>query len=336
MAPVNIYILLLGSILLDFLIGDPAFLIHPVQIIGFWISWISKTYQRFLQKKIFLFFGGFIIFLSSVILSYIAGKYVELRFFQSNAKTFWGIITILGISSCLATKSLISSVLEVANLVEQNFHDEESKQSAIRKVQRLVSREVGSFSKENLLRYATESLTENSVDGIFGPLFWIFIGAICIKHSIYYPGPLSLGFSYKAISTLDSMIGYKYMPYKYLGLVSAKIEDYVTFLPCRLVVLTLPLVSEKISNYFFLIKKTFYEGRKYESPNAGMSEGIFAYIADVRLGGENRYRDKKIFKPLLNPKGNKCNKNSIRKICRLIIKLQILWIVFFSIVFFII
>ena len=96
------------------------------------------------------------------------------------------------------------------------------------------------------MRSSSESLTENSVDGIFGPLFWIFIGTVFIKFSIFLPGPLSLGFSYKAISTLDSMIGYKYHQYKYLGFFSAKIEDCSTFLPSRLVLLTLPLVLSLI------------------------------------------------------------------------------------------
>jgi len=185
------------------------------------------------------------------------------------------------------------------------------------------------------MRSATESLTENSVDGIFGPLFWIFIGAFCLNHSIYLPGPLSLGFSYKALSTLDSMVGYKYKPFKYIGFLSAKFEDYATYLPSRVVVLTLPLVSIRISNYFKLIEQTFSEGRKYESPNSGISEAIFAYIANVKLGGENKYQGKIIFKPILNDKGNKCNKNSITHICNLIIRLEFLWILFFSLIFFI-
>ena len=198
---------------------------------------------------------------------------------------------------------------------------------------RQVSRDVSSCSREDLLRSATESLTENSVDGIFGPLFWIFIGAFCINHSIYLPGPLSLGFSYKALSTLDSMIGYKYEPFKYIGFFSAKFEDYATYMPSRVVVFTLPLVSTKISKYFYLIQKTFSEGGKYESPNSGISEAIFAHVTNIKLGGKNKYQEKIIFNPLLNLNGNKCNKNSIKHICNLIIRLEILWLIVFSIIF---
>ncbi len=335
MAKIEIYALVLGSIFFDFLIGDPPFLLHPVQIIGFWIDVFSKTYLRHIKGKNSQFFGGFLLLISTLTLSYFSGKYLELKFFQSGGNLFWGIIILMGISSCLASKSLISSVKEISYLIKDESLDEEPNQKMIDKVQRLVSRDVNSCSKENLMRSATESLTENSVDGIFGPLFWIFIGAFCLNHSIYLPGPLSLGFSYKALSTLDSMVGYKYKPFKYIGFFSAKFEDYATYLPSRVVVLTLPLVSIKISNYFNLIEKTFSEGRKYESPNSGISEAIFANIANIKLGGENKYQEKIILKPLLNDKGNKCSGNSITHICNLIIRLQFLWLIFFSFIFFI-
>ena len=193
---------------------------------------------------------------------------------------------------------------------------------------------MSSSSLQHLLRSSSESLTENSVDGIFGPLFWIFVGTCLMKFSIFLPGPLSLGFSYKAISTLDSMIGYKYDYYKYLGFFSAKIEDYSTFLPTRLVLLTLPLVSSKITKYKYTIKKSYEDGRKYDSPNSGISEAIFAYTSNIKLGGKSLYKDKIIEKPIINPSGDVCNKEKINLICQLILKLQFLWIIFFFIIFF--
>ena len=333
MAKIDIYTIVLGSIFFDFLIGDPKFLLHPVQIVGFWIENFSKIYLRYLKDKNSQLLGGLFLLVSTLALSYTFGKYLELKFFQSRGNLFWGIIILIGISSCLASKSLISSVQEISHLIEDESLDKRPNQNIIDKVQRLVSRDVSSCSNENLMRSATESLTENSVDGIFGPLFWIFIGAFCLNYSIYLPGPLSLGFSYKALSTLDSMIGYKYEPFKHIGFFSAKLEDYATYLPSRVVVLTLPLVSTKFSNYFNLIEKTFSEGLKYESPNSGISEAIFANIVNIKLGGENKYKDKIIYKPRLNYKGNKCSRNSISQICNLIIRLEFLWLICFSLIF---
>ena len=336
MAKVDLYILILGSIILDALLGDPNILIHPVQIIGFWINAITKINLKILKSNRLITLGGLFILLSTLSISYLVGKFIELKFFNSNGNFLWGTLLLIGISSCLATKSLISSVLEISNLIETKCQDEKSKQFVIDKVQKIVSRDVSSLSKENLLRSATESLTENSVDGIFGPLFWILIGTVFIKHSIYLPGPLSLGFAYKALSTLDSMIGYTHLPFKYIGFFSAKLEDYATFIPCRVVVLTLPLVSKNIGEYFTLIQKSFKEGKKYESPNSGLSESIFAFIVNIKLGGENKYQDKIVFKPFLNIKGKNCNKKSIEQICTLIVRLKILWVSIFSLIYFII
>ena len=191
------------------------------------------------------------------------------------------------------------------------------------------------MSLNNLLRATTESLTENSVDGIFAPLFWILIGAYLLKKNIYFPGPLSLGFAYKAISTLDSMIGYKNDYFAKLGFFSAKIEDYATFIPCKLVVFTLPLMRVNFNKYFYIIKKVFDEGSKYESPNAGFSEGVFAHVIGIKLGGENKYDNNIVFKPILNYEGDYISSKHIRKISTLILQLQLFWILLFSVIYFI-
>ncbi len=103
-----------------------------------------------------------------------------------------------------------------------------------------------------------------------------------------------------------------------------------------MVVLTIPLVSNKRDNYFSLVRKAFNDGSKYESPNSGLSESIFAFIADIQLGGKSKYRDKIILKPLLNKGGTQSNSNSIEQICSLILRLQFLWLTVFSLIFFLI
>ncbi|MDA9738598.1 cobalamin biosynthesis protein, partial [Prochlorococcus sp. AH-736-L17] len=275
MAEINLFLIFLGSIGFDLLIGDPRFLIHPVQVIGFYIKKISDyLINNFGGNKNILFWGGLILSISTIGMSFGLGKLIELSYFQSRNNFFGGLLIFLGISSCIATKGLISSVKEIAELIEREEINDQNKSIIKDKVQRIVSRDVSSSSLEHLLRSSTESLTENSVDGIFGPLFWIFIGIFFMKFSIFLPGPLSLGFSYKAISTLDSMIGYKYDYFRYLGFFSAKIEDIFTFVPSRLVLITLPLVSRKTNEYVSIIKKSYLDGKKYDSPNAGISEAI--------------------------------------------------------------
>jgi len=336
LAEINLLLIFLGSIGFDLLIGDPRFLIHPVQIIGLYIKKFSDyLINNFGENKKILFWGGLVVAISTIGISFMFGKLIELGYMQSRNHFFSGLLIFLGLSSCIATKGLISSVKEIAELIEREEINDQNKRIIKEKVQRIVSRDVSSSSLEHLLRSSTESLTENSVDGIFGPLFWIFIGIFFMKFSIFLPGPLSLGFSYKAISTLDSMIGYKYEYFRYLGFFSAKIEDIFTFVPSRLVLITLPLVSPKINEYGTIIKKSYLDGKKYDSPNAGISEAIFAYISGITLGGKSKYKNEIIKKPKINANGDNCTGEKIKLICQLILRLQVLWIIIFVLIFFI-
>ncbi len=335
MAEINLFFIFIGSIGFDLLIGDPKFIIHPVQIIGLYVNQLTNFFiHNFKKNKRILFGGGLFIALSTILISFLIGKFIELIFIQSKSNFIFGIIIFLGLSSCLASKSLTSSVKEISGLIKNGIIDQKTEKLIRKKVQRIVSRDVSKSSLEHLLRSSGESLTENSVDGIFGPLFWIFIGIVFMKFSIFLPGPLSLGFSYKAISTLDSMIGYKYDQYKYLGFFSAKIEDYSTFIPSRLVLLTLPLVSSKIKKYISIIKKSSFDGSKYDSPNSGISEAIFAYTSNIKLGGKSKYNNEIIEKPIINSNGDFCTNEKINLICQLILRLQLLWIIFFTVIFF--
>ncbi|MDA9701165.1 adenosylcobinamide-phosphate synthase CbiB [Prochlorococcus sp. AH-736-L23] len=337
MAEINLFLIFLGSIGFDLLIGDPRFLIHPVQVIGFYIKKISDyLINNFGKNENILFWGGLIVAISTIGMSFGLGKLIELSYVQSRNNFFGGLIIFFGLSSCIATKGLITSVIEIAELIEREEINDQNKRIIKKKVQRIVSRDVSSSSLEHLLRSSTESLTENSVDGIFGPLFWIFMGIFFMKFSIFLPGPLSLGFCYKAISTLDSMIGYKYDYFRYLGFFSAKIEDIFTFVPSRLVLITLPLVSPKINEYGSIIKKSYLDGKKYDSPNAGISEAIFAYISGITLGGKSKYKNEIIKKPKINENGDNCTGEKIKLICQLILRLQLLWIIIFVLIFFII
>ena len=94
------------------------------------------------------------------------------------------------------------------------------------------------------------------------------------------------------------------------------------------------MVSSKIKKYISIIKESYSDGIKYDSPNSGISEAIFAYISNIKLGGENKYNDVIIEKPIINPNGKKCTKEKINLICQLILRLQILWIIIFTIIFF--
>ena len=334
MAEINLLLIFICAIGFDLLIGDPKFLVHPVQIIGFHIK---KTTNFFIyifgENKTLLLLSGLFIAFSTISISFILGKIIELSYYQFGKNIFCGILLFIGLSSCIASKELISSVKEISNIIKKNRINSKNKNLLKTKVQRIVSRDVSASSVDHLLRSTTESLTENSVDGIFGPIFWIFIGVILMKFSIFLPGPLSLGFSYKAVSTLDSMIGYKYDHLKYLGFFSAKIEDFCTFIPARLVLLTLPLVSSQVTRYKSIIKKSYLDGGKYDSPNAGITQAVFAHTCGIKLGGKSKYNNKIVEKPIINFNGDICCSEKINTICLLILRLQFLWTIIFVLIF---
>ena len=93
------------------------------------------------------------------------------------------------------------------------------------------------------------------------------------------------------------------------------------------------MVSIKIKKYISIIKKSYSDGIKYDSPNSGISEAIFAYISNIKLGGENKYNNVIIEKPIINYGGDICTEEKINLICQLILRLQILWIIIFTIIF---
>ena len=98
---------------------------------------------------------------------------------------------------------------------------------------------------------------------------------------------------------------------------------------------TLPLVSTKVHEYGSIIRKSYFDGKKYDSPNAGISEAIFAYISGIKLGGKSKYKNEIIEKPIINANGDDCTEGKINLICQLILRLQFLWIIIFCVLIFI-
>jgi len=143
LAEINLFLIFLGSIGFDFLIGDPRFLIHPVQVIGFYIKKISDyLINNFGENKKILFRGGFFVAISTIGMSYGLGKLIELSYVLSRNHFFSGLLIFLGLSSCIATKGLISSVKEIAELIERKEINDQNKKIIKDKVQRIVSRDV--------------------------------------------------------------------------------------------------------------------------------------------------------------------------------------------------
>jgi len=291
------------------------------------INLLKKLIEKIAKEnKSKLYIGGALITFTVIFLSGISGWIIERLFLFFEIKK--PILSILFfafiLSSSLASRSLNKSIFEIINLISQgeNRYDINNIR---RKLSFLVGRDVENLDKNEILRASAETASENSVDGIFAPLFWMFIGIIFWQFNQIMPGPLAMAWIFKASSTIDSMLGYKEGKLKWLGFTGAKMDDLMTWIPSRIVLITLPFCCISKQSIIKTIKQAWKDGVVDSSPNSGISEAIFAYCAEVRMGGVNYYKGKKKIKSIIAESYPKASINSIKRILNLILRLEFVW-----------
>ena len=295
--PGSILILLLAAFA-DFIIGDPWGWIHPVQVMGWLIKQYTALAIRFFnigwQRQLAGILLCFLLISGSGLSSWL------IIFYSSNVHELLGFsVTVILLASCFAAKSLRNAIDDVTQELEQG-----NLIQARKRLSSYVGRDTAHLSESEILRALLETLAENTVDGVTAPLFYGIIGS-------FTPwGAVPFAMAYKAASTLDSMVGYRREPYTDLGWFSAQLEDRLTWLPCRITVLTLSFFSGRVQEIWQICWR---DGRKDPSPNSGWSEAAYAGILQVQLGGTNTYQGITTEKPLL---GNATETISLAKIAQ--------------------
>lgn len=166
----------------------------------------------------------------------------------------------------------------------------------------IVSRDTENLNEQEIIRATVETIAENTVDGVFSPLFYMFGG-----------GPL-LVMLFKAISTMDSMVGYKNERYIKFGWTAAKLDDLANYIPARLSLILIPIASLLIGkNGKKSFKVCYRDCMKSPSPNSGWSEAAFAGALGIQLGGMNYYQKIQSFKPLLGEPDKPLHVNHIKE-----------------------
>ena len=285
------------------------------------------------ENKSKLYIGGFIITLVVISLSGLSGWLIErlYLFFQINNPIFSTLFFAFILSSSLASKSLNKSILQILNLISKE-NNRDNLINSRKKLSLIVGRDVENLDANEILRALAETASENSVDGIFAPLFWIFLGTIFWEFNQSMPGPLAMAWIFKASSTVDSMIGYKVGKLKWLGFTGAKLDDLMVWIPSRIVLITLPFCCKPKQSIFKTIKDSWKDGIIDSSPNSGISEAIFAYCAEVKMGGVNYYKGQKRLKPIIANTYPKASINSVRKILGLSLRLELVWLLGFYLI----
>ena len=140
------------------------------------------------------------------------------------------------------------------------------------------------------------------------------------------PGPLALALKPQASSTLDPMLGYRSGRLRWLGTAGARLDDLLTWLPCRLVMLTLPLVCPPWRHWARRVHAAERDGSRDPSPNAGRSDAIYAHCIGIQLGGENRYGERLLQKPVLGAGQPTANESLVRAVLKASSRLEIVWL----------
>lgn len=318
---------ILIACILDLVLGDPEKLPHPVKYIGKLIKRLEKYFldtvgQKYLDSvktlsrnikvrtrrgRLYEKYSGFLVFFiiagTSFFLLLILMYLISLishRIFSNYV--LFHILNIFIIYTSISSKSLSKEVYNVFYWL-----DERNLFQARTALSKIVGRETINLSEPEIVRASIETTAESTVDGIITPLFYAIVGAF-LGGIVMAP----LVYTFKATSTLDSMIGYKNDKYMYFGYSSAKADDMLNYVPARItgifiVIATFISKLDYKSCWQILIR----DRRNHESPNAGYPESAFAGALNVTLGGTNIYFGKKVTKPLIGDSGKDIIKNDI-------------------------
>lgn len=258
------------GLLLDRLIGDPPNWPHPVRWIGTLISRLTKLLNRGNSRKT----KG--LFLVIVVVGLSFGMALVLVSVAYSLHIALGIaLESILVASGLAQKSLKDAAMDVYTpLVEKDLPNARVKLSWI------VGRDTEHLDEEEITRGVVETVSENISDGVTAPLFFAFLfGA---------PGL----WAYKAINTLDSMVGYQNEQYAEFGYTAAKLDDVANYIPSRLTGLAIMLGGRKEASLSLKerMKCWWTDAKKHPSPNSGFLEAATAYQLGIQLGGRNTYK----------------------------------------------
>ena len=294
---------------LDLIFGDPQNVVHPVQVIGKIIS----AGEKVLLRKKYKFLAGAVLNIFTVSITYtsmyLISKSVKISVFFMIIEIYL-MYTIFSINSLAREGNRVYRILKEGDI-----------EKARKDLSYLVSRDTEMMDEKMIIRSTMETISENTVDGIVAPMFYMFLGGM----------PLAM--AYKAINTLDSMVGYKNEKYMDFGKFSAKVDDAVNFIPARITGILIVLASMILGYDYKNSLKIFIRDRKnHSSPNSAHSEASVAGALGVQFGGKVSYFGKEIDKPTIGDKTKEFELEDIRKNIRIMYVTSFLSLVMFSVI----
>lgn len=306
---------ILGFIL-DLIVGDPHWLYHPIRLVGHLISGLEKLLRSIFPKteQGELIAGGFLLVLTAGITTAVAWELLlaadlvhpYLRFALEVIMCYW----------VLATKSLKTETMKVYDALKEG--DLKKARFAVSMV---VGRDTEVLDDIGVTKAAVETVAENASDGVIAPLLFLMIGGA------------PLGFFYKAVNTMDSMVGYKNDKYLYFGRAAAKFDDVLNYIPARLSGMLMCGAAAFCGMDSKNAWRIYWRDRyNHSSPNSAHTEATAAGAMHIQLAGNAYYFGKLYEKPTLGDPDRPVEYEDIPRVNRLLYATAILSLVVFGLV----
>ena len=309
----SLYALCIGFCI-DLIVGDPHGFPHPVVGIGRLISLLERLFRRLLPKtKGGEIAAGACIWVLTGLIS--AGLPAALLY-GTQKLSVWLRLALESVMcwQILATKSLRDESMKVFSALRGGTLDE-----ARQAVSMIVGRDTAQLDEKGVARAAVETVAENTSDGVIAPLLFLALGGA------------PLGFFYKAVNTMDSMLGYVEMPYKNIGLIPAKLDDVFNFIPARLSAFLMlaagALLRLDVKNGWRIFRR---DRCRHASPNSAQTESVCAGLLGLRLAGDAWYHGVLHRKAFIGDAVREIETDDIPRACRLMTVTALLALVLFA------
>lgn len=295
-------IALAAGFCIDLIVGDPHGFLHPVVAIGKLISGLEKLLRRIFPASVWgeRVAGGLLWVLVVICSAGIPG----LLLWVCQLVSPWLRVTVESIMcwQILAVKSLKTESMKVYSALQAG--DIEAARFA---VSMIVGRDTARLDAQGITRAAVETVAENTSDGVVAPVIYLALGGA------------PLGFFYKAVNTMDSMLGYTEPPYRNIGLVPAKMDDFMNFLPARLSALLMLAAGAALGFDVRNGRRIFRRDRfQHASPNSAQTESVCAGLLGVRLAGDAWYHGVLHRKPYIGDPLRGIETEDIPRTCKLL------------------
>ncbi|WP_039058555.1 adenosylcobinamide-phosphate synthase CbiB [Enterobacter sp. Bisph1] len=303
------------AFLLDRLLGDPPHWPHPVRWIGALINLLQRAVRRCCHSDRALRIGGGVMWLAVVGVTW-GTAWCVLALANAIHPWFGWCVDVWIIYTALATRCLADMARAVETPLRQGKLAESREQLAW-----IVGRDTAQLQPPQITRAVVETVAENTVDGVIAPLFFLLLGG----------APLAM--AYKAVNTLDSMVGYKHEKYRAIGMVSARLDDVANFIPARLSWLLFSAAAWLCRlDARSALRIGFRDRKQHSSPNCAWPEGTVAGALGVRLGGPNDYFGERVEKPWIGDEQRAISPDDIPRTIRMMWLAAVLALALFALI----